>query len=314
MTESLTASAAAPPPRIAPGARIAFIGLGRMGLPMAANLIRKGYAVIGCDLDTGRMAMLAALGGLRAATPREAAAQADATLSMIMNDAVLHAVSLGPDGVLAGAAAGHVYSDLSTVSPAASARVAEASRAAGVSYVCGKVAGSVGLAEKGELSLFGSGEEHAFERMRDVFGAMAARVDHVGAGEAAAYLKLVHSLIVGLYSSMMGEALAFGRKGGLSLDTMLDVLERGPLGSRQLTLKAPILKARDFDQPPSDIDTAAKDVDIILDAGRRDATPLPLLSAARQIMAAAQAHGDGKRDIYAVLETFESLAGLDRGA
>lgn len=298
--------------RIAPGARIAFIGLGRMGLPMARNLIRKGFVLIGCDRDVGRMSLLAAEGGLCAATPREAAAQADATLSMIMNDAILHAVALGPDGVLAGARPGHLYCDLSTVSPAASAKVAEAAGAAGAHYVCGKVAGSVGLAEKGELSLFGSGNEIAFERMRDVFAAMAARVDHVGAGEAAAYLKLVHSLIVGVYSSMIGEALAFGRKGGLSLDTMIDVLERGPLGSRQLSLKAPILKARDFDQPPSDIDTAAKDVDIILETGRHDATPLPLLSAARQMMAAAQVRGEGKRDIYAVLETFEAFAGLDQ--
>lgn len=312
MEDSLQAGNASEP-RLAPGARVAFIGLGRMGLPMARNLIRKGFIVIGCDRDAERMNMLAAEGGLCAATPREAAGQADATLSMIMNDAILHAVALGPDGVLAGAGAGHVYCDLSTVSPAASALVAEAAKARGVGYLCGKVAGSVGLAEKGELSLFGSGDEHDFERMRDVFSAMAARVDHVGAGEAAAYLKLVHSLIVGVYSSMIGEALAFGRKGGLSLETMIDVLERGPLGSRQLSLKAPILKARDFNQPPSDIDTAAKDVDIILDAGRRDATPLPLLSAARQMMAAAQARGDGKRDIYAVLETFEGFAGLDRG-
>ena len=139
---------------------------------------------------------------------------------------------------------------------------------------------------------------------------MAATVRHVGEGEAAAYLKLVHSLIVGTYAAMVGEALAFGEKGGLSLDTMLDVLEAGPLGSRQLTLKAPVLKGRLFDAPPSDIDTAAKDVDLILDAARRDRTPLPLLSAARQVMAFAQASGEGKRDNYAVLEAFEKLAGL----
>jgi 2-hydroxy-3-oxopropionate reductase len=120
----------------------------------------------------------------------------------------------------------------------------------------------------------------------------------------------VHSLIVGVYSSMLGEALAFGERGGLDLRTMVDILEDGPLGSRQLTLKGPILKERRFDQPPSDIDTAAKDVDLILDTARRDATPLPLTAAARQMMAAAQARGGGKRDIYSVLEAFEAIAGL----
>jgi 2-hydroxy-3-oxopropionate reductase len=142
------------------------------------------------------------------------------------------------------------------------------------------------------------------------FEAMSSRALHVGRGEEAGYLKLVHSLVVGTYSAMIGEALAFGEKGGLDLSLMIDVLEGGPLGSRQLTLKAPVLKARDFDAPPSDIDTAAKDVDMILQTAQRDAMPLPILSSVRQVMAAAQAVQGGKRDIYAILETFERLGGL----
>ncbi len=115
---------------------IAFIGLGRMGLPMASNLIKAGFDVIGCDLDIGRRDALAALGGQVAATPAQAAARSDMSISMIMNDAILRAVAMGPEGVLAGARAGHVYADLSTVSPAASAEVAAAARAAGIGYVC----------------------------------------------------------------------------------------------------------------------------------------------------------------------------------
>lgn len=292
---------------------IAFIGLGRMGLPMAANLVKAGFAVVGCDLDPARTAALAAKGGAVAASPAEAAARSDLSFSIVMNDAALEAVALGPQGVLAGARAGHVFADLSTVSPAASAKVSAAAAGREVGYLCAKVAGSVGLAESAGLTLFASGAPEAFERARPGFEAMAAKVLLVGEGEAAAYLKLVHSLIVGVYSSMIGEALAFGRKGGLSLETMVDVLEAGPLGSRQLTLKAPVLKERRFGDPPSDIDTAAKDVDIILESARKDRVPLPLLSAARQVMAFAQASGDGKREIYAVLESFERLAGLDGG-
>jgi 3-hydroxyisobutyrate dehydrogenase-like beta-hydroxyacid dehydrogenase len=111
---------------------------------------------------------------------------------------------------------------------------------------------------------------------------------------------------------MIGEALAFGERGGLDLETMVDILEAGPLGSRQLTLKAPILKARDFDDPPSDIDTAAKDVDLILATAKRDEMPLPLTSAVRKMMTTAQEAGQGKRDIYAILETFERLSGGTR--
>ena len=160
--------------------------------------------------------------------------------------------------------------------------------------------------------MFASGEKADFDEARPVFSALAAKVYHVGADDSAAYLKLVHSLIVGVYSSMIGEALAFGERGGLDLETMVDILEAGPLGSRQLTLKAPILKARDFDDPPSDIDTAAKDVDLILGTAKRDDMPLPLTSAVRKMMATAQEAGQGKRDIYAILETFERLSGGTR--
>lgn len=290
--------------------KIAFIGLGRMGLPMALNLLKSGFRVIGCDLDPSKLAALTAAGGETAPSPRCASAHADVTLSIIMNDAILRSVALGEQGVMSGARPGHLYCDLSTVSPAASMEVSTAAQTAGVGYLCAKVAGSIGLAETAGLTLFASGDVDDFARARPVFEAMAAKVLHVGAGEAAAYLKLVHSLIVGTYSAMIGEALAFGQKGGLSIDTMVDVLEAGPLGSRQLTLKAPVLKQRRFDNPPSDIDTAAKDVDIILETARKDHVPLPLMSAARQVMAAAQAAGNGKCEIYAVLESFERMAGI----
>jgi 3-hydroxyisobutyrate dehydrogenase-like beta-hydroxyacid dehydrogenase len=298
--------------RTEPVRTVGFIGLGRMGLPMAGNLLKAGFAVVGCDLDAGRREAFVRRGGRIAETPAATAAACDMTLSIIMNDAILREIAMGSAGVLAGARPGHLFADLSTVSPAAASDVAAAARAVGVACLCAKVAGSVGLAEAGALTLFASGDADDVERARPVFSAMAERVLHVGEGQSAAYLKLVHSLIVGVYSSMIGEALAFGEKGGLSLDTMVDVLEAGPLGSRQLSLKAPVIKARQFDNPPSDIDTAAKDVDIILETARKDRTPLPLLSAARQVMAFAQAAGGGRREIYAVLESFEALAGLDR--
>ncbi len=287
--------------------RIGFIGLGRMGLPMATRLLAAGHQVTGCDINPAATAAFAARGGSIAASPAEAARDAEATLSMVLNDAVLHTVA---DGVLAGAAPGHLYADLSTVTPGASAAVAARAKAAGVTYLCAKVSGSVGLAEEGGLTLFASGPRAAFDRLEPAFAAMARLVRHVGDGEAAATLKLVHSLIIGVYSAMIGEALAFGERGGLTLDTMVDILEAGPLGSKQLTLKAPVLKQRRFDAPPSDIDTAAKDMDLILQTAREATTPLPLASAVRQMMAMAQAHGQGKREIYAILETFEALSNI----
>ncbi|MCC6304328.1 MAG: NAD(P)-dependent oxidoreductase [Rhodobacteraceae bacterium] len=291
---------------------VGFIGLGRMGQPMAANLLRAGFRVIAHDIVPERVRALAAAGAEAAAGPGALAGASDIVISMIMNDAILHEVALGPGGVVANLREGAVYADLSTVTPGASAAVGRAAAARGRGYLCGAVAGSTGLAAAGRLTLFASGAEADFTRCRPAFEAVAARALHVGTGEAAAYLKLVHSLVVGVYSAMLGEALAFGEKGGLDLGLMVDVLEGGPLASQQLTLKAPVLKARRFDDPPSDIDTAAKDVDMILDTARADAMPLPILSAVRQLMAAAQAAGGGRRDIYSILETSERLGGIGR--
>lgn len=287
---------------------VGFIGLGRMGQPMAANLMRAGFRVIAFDIDASRIAQVQ--GAETAADPAAVARSSDIVISMIMDDAILHRIALGPEGVVENLRQGAVYADLSTVTPAASAAVGQAAAARGSGYLCGAVAGSIGLAIEGKLTLFASGKAADFEKCRPAFEAMSARALHVGPDSSAAYLKLVHSLIVGVYSAMLGEALAFGEKGGLDLGLMVDILESGPLGSKQLTLKAPILKGRQFDNPPSDIDTAAKDVDMILDTARKDAMPLPILSAVRQMMAAAQASGDGKRDIYSIFETSERLGGL----
>ena len=292
--------------------RIGFIGLGRMGLPMASNLVKNGFQVMGFDIDASRNELLVQRGGNGAASIANAVEDADIVLSIVMDDRVLHGIALPSDGILSHLKPGGIYCDLSTVSPAASSEVGLAARNRRARYLCGKVAGSIDLAQSAALTLFASGEKADFDDAQPVFSSLAAKVYHVGADDSAAYLKLVHSLIVGVYSSMIGEALCFGQRGGLDLETMVDILEAGPLGSRQLTLKAPILKARDFNDPPSDIDTAAKDVDLILGTAKRDNMPLPLTSAVRKLMATAQEAGQGKRDIYAILETFERLSGGTR--
>lgn len=292
--------------------KIGFVGLGRMGLPMARNLIKAGFAVTGYDINPARRQMLVAEGGTAASDLAGASQGAQMVFSIIMSDAILHQVALAEGGILSHLDSGALYCDLSTVSPAASEAVGAAAAHRGIGYLCGKVAGSIGLAEAGTLTLFTSGDEADFACAEPALHAMAQTVRHVGTASEAAYLKLVHSAIVGTYSAMIGEALAFGMRGGLDLGLMLEILEAGPLGSRQLTLKAPVLAARDFDTPPSDIDTAAKDMDLILDTARAGRMPLPLASAVRQVMAFAQATGGGKRDIYSILESFETLAGLDR--
>ncbi len=209
---------------------IGFIGLGRMGQPMAANLLKAGFPVIGYDTDPARTSALAGMGAASGTGVAEVAKASDIVISMIMNDAILHRVALGPEGVVENLAAGAVFADLSTVTPAASAEVRKAAVERGRGYLCGAVAGSIGPATDGTLTLFASGAPEDFALCLPAFQAISANALHVGTGETAAYLKLVHSLIVGGYSALIGEALAFGEKGGLDLGQIVDVLEFGTSG------------------------------------------------------------------------------------
>ena len=302
---------ASPAPQIPAGPpTIGFIGLGRMGRPMADNLLRAGYPVLGFDIDPVATDVLRAAGGSVADSPAAVAAGADISLSMVMNDDVLRTVALGIDGILAGARPGHLFCDLSTVTPAVSREIAGACADGGVRYLRAKVAGSVQRAVDATLTIFASGDPSDFAEAEPVLAAMGEKVISVGDLEAAHYLKLVHSTIVGVYAALLGEALTLGQAGGVDYAQMIDILEAGPIGSVQLTLKAQTLKNREFLSPPSDIDTAAKDLDLILDTARKDSVPMPLTAAVRQLMSFAQARGDGKKDIYAVLESSEALAGI----
>lgn len=292
------------------GGTLGFIGLGRMGDPMARNLLAAGHRLVVHDVAPDRLGALVMAGASAASSAADVAARTSTSLTMLLNDSVLRSVVLGTGGLLAGAASGHLLCDLSTVSPAVSAEIAEAARERGVRYVRGAVAGSVQPARDGALAVFLSGDPDDVAAVTPQLEPLASSIRNVGTGEEAVYLKLVHSTLVAVYSAMLGEALTFGERGGADLTEMIDILEQGPLGSSQLSLKAPMLKARAFADPPSDVDTAAKDVDLVLDAARALSVPMPITSAVRQVMAYQQARGAGKQDIWSIIEAFESLAAL----
>jgi 2-hydroxy-3-oxopropionate reductase len=195
-----------------------------MGQPMARNLLTAGFALQVFDTVPEKIAALTAHGAAPAGSPAEAAAEADLVISMILDDVVLEAVALAPDGVLRGARAGAIFADMSTVSAAISARVAAAAEAAGVAFLRAKVSGSVQPAADGTLTIFASGPQAAYDQCQAVFGALGRRVYYVGPGDEAIYLKLVHSLMVGLTAGLVGEALTFGERGGVDWRQMIDVL------------------------------------------------------------------------------------------
>lgn len=291
-------------------AKIGWIGLGKMGAPMAGNLLGAGCKISVFNRTASKAGPLEAAGAAPAGDIASLAADSDIVVSMISDDRALEAVALGAGGVLANAPAGAIYVDMSTVSPAASARVAEIAAEKGVGYVRAPVAGSIKFAVESSLLILASGPADALDSCAGIFDVMGRKTVRLGENDEARVMKLCLNLMVGVTAAMLGEALTFGRRGGLDLDRMLDVINDSPLASPVIGFRSPSIRARDF-TPHFAVSQVAKDSDLILDTARAANMPMPLVSMLRQNWAAMIAQGSGDLDQFAYITFMESLAGLD---
>jgi 3-hydroxyisobutyrate dehydrogenase len=282
---------------------LGWIGAGRMGTPLCRRLLAAGTTLHVTDPDHARVSALAAEGAHPAATAAAVAEQASVTFSMVPNDLALLAVA---QDVARTIRPGQVFVDLSTVSPAASARVAELMAERGADYLRCPVSGSTATAESGALTLFLSGPEAAMDRCAPLLAVLGRETLRCGAAEEARAVKLMVNLVVALTPAVIGEALAFGGRLGLEWDGMLDALSRSVAGSPLLAYKVDMLKARDW-TPAADIDLVAKDVDLALSVGQREGAPMPLSALARQFAAAYQASGEGGLDFFRIATWPERL-------
>ena len=289
--------------------KIGWIGLGKMGIPMSKNLLKKGYSVTVYNRTKDKTKELAAEGAKVADSPKALAADTQVIISMISDDSVLEAVSIGPDGAFANAKPGTIFIDMSTVSPVASARVAEVANKKGIKYLRAPVSGSTVLATAGTLTIFASGPKDAYDACTEIFGSMGQKVFHVGTGDEARYLKLLLNMMVGISSAMVGEALAFGEKGGMDWSQMVDIIGASVVASPLVGYKAQMLKSRNY-APAFTIEQMAKDFDIALDTGKAANVPMPITAMTRQFLGAMKANGKGNFDFFGLVTLMEDLAGI----
>ena len=288
--------------------KIGWIGLGKMGTPMALNLVRAGFPVTVYNRTAAKTAELTGAGASAAGSIAELVAASDIVVSMISDDAALEAVA---GEVLAAAGPATVYADMSTVSPAASARVAAAAADKGVAYVRAPVSGSTGFAVNAQLIILTSGPKEACEACGPAFAAMGRKTVHMGEGEEARVIKLVLNMMVGVTAAMVGEALTFGERGGLDWEAMIDVVGDSPLASPLVGYKTQMLKERNF-APAFSAAQIAKDFDLILDTAREADLPMPVTALVRQFWRAMMADGKGELDMFACVTLLEEMAGLGR--
>ncbi|MBM3483162.1 MAG: NAD(P)-dependent oxidoreductase [Alphaproteobacteria bacterium] len=288
---------------------IGWIGTGLMGGPMCRNLIKAGFTLHAYNPTIAKVAPLEALGAKREASVAALAASAPIVVSMVPDDKALHTVALGSGGVLANAKPGAVFVDMSTVTPIASEAVATEAEARNIAYVRAPVSGGVALAEAAKLTVIASGPKDAYERALPAFAAMSAKQFYLGPAEQARYLKLSLNMMVGAMGALLGEALAFGRKGGLDWATMLDVFNQSAIASPLIGYKSGPLKARDFTATFTS-KMMAKDFDLLLSTAKETSVPLPVSALIRQLYATSIAQGRGEDDFFSLAAVIEALAGL----
>lgn len=288
---------------------IAFVGVGKMGLPMAGHLARAGHALRAHDPSPRARAAAGAAGLAVAETLAAALDGAEVAFSSLPDDAALESVAAG----LAAARFQGIWVDTSTVSPEASARAAAIATAAGARHVRMTVSGNNHMAEAAQLTLIGSGDREAWDAIGPLLPLLGPTRFWVGDGEQARLMKLVVNLMIAVTSGMLAEALALGRKGGLAWEDMWRVLTASAVASPILKAKSVQLAVRDF-TPTFTVPQMTKDVDLVLGAGRATGVPLGLTAQVREQMVAAIAQGDAALDYAAVIRAVERASGLDPDA
>ncbi|MCK1360996.1 NAD(P)-dependent oxidoreductase [Bradyrhizobium sp. 199] len=288
---------------------IAFIGIGKMGLPMSVLIAKAGYAVTAFDQSTARISEARSQGISVAASPAEAVSGKAAVVTSLPDDAALRGALLGPTGFIAATAPGAVLIETSTVSVEASNEVAAAAQARGIAYLRAPVSGNASIVHTGALTCFVSGPKDAFESAKPLFAAFTRAQTYLGPAEEARYAKLSVNLMIAVSAAMMAESLALARKGGIAWPDILKVLDDSAVASPMVKYKTAPLRNRDFESTFS-CKQMAKDLDLILGAGHAVGVPLQLAAQVREIYGSLVAQGDGDTDFIATVKHLERLSGL----
>lgn len=285
---------------------IGFIGLGIMGSPMAANLVRAGHTVVGYDTSAERTDALAVAGGKSAGSVAEAVAQAEVVITMLPDSPQVEEVAFGDDGLLQQGRQGLIHIDMSTVRPETSRRVAQAAAVKGIRALDAPVSGGERGAVDGTLSIMVGGASADFAAVRPVLAVVGTTIVHVGPAGAGQTVKAANQLVVGGIYGLVAEAIVLLEASGVDPGGGLDVLAGGLAGSRILDLKRHSMVRREF-APGFRIDLHHKDMGIAVAAAREAGVSLPLTGLVAQLVAAARAQGHGSLDHSALLKVIERI-------
>ena len=288
-------------------AKIGFIGLGNMGLPMAQNLIKAGHAVQGFDMSQAQMLALTASGGQAAASVKAAAIGAEIVITMLPAGQHVRDVYLRPDGVLAAAGAGTLLIDSSTIDVATARDVAAAADKNGLAMLDAPVSGGVGGAQAGTLTFMVGGRDEAFARAKPILETMGKTIVHAGGAGNGQAAKICNNMILGVSMIAVSEAFVLAEKLGLDAQKLYDISSKSSGQCWSMTTYCPV--PGPVPTSPANRDyqagfTAAmmlKDLKLAQDAAKAAGADTPLGADAAKIYAEFVETGEGPRDFSGVI-------------
>lgn len=289
--------------------RLALVGLGAMGSRLARRLLAAGHQVSGWNRTAGKARDLVSVGLEVASSPRAAAKDAEAVFTMVTDDAALRAVTLGPDGIIAGLGPGAVLVEMSTVSPTVVRELQGPVTASGAALLDVGVSGSTITVEQGEASFMVGGDTAALERVRPWLLAMGTAVTHVGPLGLAKTMKVATNLGLAVQMLAFSEAVLLAERAGIPRERAVEALLKSVIASPMVKYRGPFV----LGQMPTDawfkVAMIQKDLQLALDQAQATGVPLPLTSLAQEWMTEARSLGLGDYDFAIVFDVLARLSG-----
>ena len=283
-----------------------FIGIGKMGLPMARHLHNSGYPIEVFDLDPSRLELARKAGLIMTTQPSHSIAQANTVFSSLPGDGALLSVAAE---ISAHASQSCTWVDTSTVSLEASRQAAAICQQAGVEYLRVTVSGNNHMAEAAQLTIMASGSRQTYQSQLPALGCWGANLFYLGEGEQSRLMKLVINLMIAQTSAMLSEALNLGQVGGLQWKDMWQVITASAVASPIVKAKSQQLSNFDY-SPTFTTHQMLKDIGLMMDAGAQLNVPLPQLGMTQQLMRAAVAQGDGELDYASIIRVMQRATGV----
>jgi len=288
--------------------RIAFIGTGIMGKPMAINLLKAGFTLTVHSRTKTKAQDVIKAGAVWTDTPADAARNADVVITCVTDTPDVKQVLLGKNGVIESAHPGLICIDMSTISPHETQKMAKTLAEKEIILIDAPISGGQIGAIEGKLSIMAGGPKESFEKVRPIFEAMGRTITYCGPSGFGQITKLANQIMVIHNIMSISEGLAFAQKAGLDLQTTLAATSGGAAGSASLKALGPKIIAGDF-KPAFMVDLQVKDLKLVMEYAEKIGQPLPGTKLVKELFSVLQAQGRGKDGTQALFDVIRQLAG-----